>query len=274
MEENNGAVQVKFDVRLVEKVREHPVIYDSKDENYKNRNFKDEIWKSIGQDLGYIGDDCQYRWRVIRDRYVKKKKEMLRKPGVPEDKIVSSWTLFYQVDDFLSPYIVHRHRLTPQYDEMPIYFKEEDSASPQIPVLDEGSTPPYVSFESALDESVDNNDGNGETRPPKLSHYNSDLDVSFIGADGSLRALPSSRKRRAAIGIKDEEIHVKQFLNSGGFSLDEETHFGCIVTSTLKRLEPKQRALAKLKLTELLYKLEFPEESPIQIDTNKSNGNE
>ncbi|KAK6169974.1 hypothetical protein SNE40_018480 [Patella caerulea] len=270
---------IKFDERLVALVRDHPMVYDSKHKEYKNKKMKEEIWKSVGQELGYLGDDCQYRWRVIRDRYVKKKKEMLRRPGVPEETIVSSWKLYYNVDEFLSPYIVHRNRLQPAYyddNNQLIFIKEEDSGSPYV--LDEGSTPPYVAFESVLDDSVD--DVNSESvlgtdqRPPKLSHYNSDIqsDVSdftrvqqngLINLDGTLRQLPNSRKRRAI--QKEDDLRIMSVVsNERQNALDEEAHFGCIVTSTLRRLPPKQRALGKLKLTELLYKLEFPEDSPIE----------
>ena len=44
--------------------------------------------------------------------------------------------------------------------------------------------------------------------------------------------------------------------------LDEETHFGLQVAATIRRFNPRQKALAKLRIEQVLVDVEFPPEFP------------
>ena len=45
-------------------------------------------------------------------------------------------------------------------------------------------------------------------------------------------------------------------------TLDEEDHFAGSVAATLRRLQPRSRAIAKFRIQDILLQLEFPQPEP------------
>ncbi|XP_060861708.1 uncharacterized protein LOC132938721 [Metopolophium dirhodum] len=69
------AFNVMDDEKLIEVVRNYPVIYKLSDKNYKDNCIKDNVWKEISQSIGKNVNDCKTRWRTIRDSYKKNLKK-------------------------------------------------------------------------------------------------------------------------------------------------------------------------------------------------------
>ncbi|XP_014290055.1 uncharacterized protein [Halyomorpha halys] len=59
--------------RLIDEVRKYPVLYDQKNERYRNTEHKDKIWNEIATTLGSPGGprSCKSKWSVIRDHLLK-----------------------------------------------------------------------------------------------------------------------------------------------------------------------------------------------------------
>ncbi|KAL4085181.1 hypothetical protein QTP88_027040 [Uroleucon formosanum] len=55
------------DEKLIECVRNYPVLYTLKDKNYIDNTIKENVWKQISDSLGKTVNDCKMRWSTIRD---------------------------------------------------------------------------------------------------------------------------------------------------------------------------------------------------------------
>lgn len=95
------------EVSLINKVKQHPHLYDFNDHNYKDTSKCIQTWISISKDLGINPDRwnvCKERWRTLRDVYVRNRKSYLM-GGHRRRK--QKWKYFDQMN-FLHPYINHR----------------------------------------------------------------------------------------------------------------------------------------------------------------------
>ena len=85
-------------------------------------------------------------------------------------------------------------------------------------------------------------------------------------ATSIIRQQPAVKKRKVSKGdeIDDmlmrslKDIQERQNKRSGTDTSDGETHFGNHVAATLRRLTPKQQAIAKLQIDQILLNVEFP----------------
>ena len=87
------------------------------------------------------------------------------------------------------------------------------------------------------------------------------------------RSLLKRKRRTVAMDPLEREIvnTLSEFSKSasGMFSpqqptntLDEEDHFAGSVAATLRRLQPRSRAIAKFRIQDILLQLEFPQPEP------------
>ncbi|CAI6345567.1 unnamed protein product [Macrosiphum euphorbiae] len=63
------------DEKLIECVRNYPVLYKLSDKNYKDNSVKENAWKEIAHFVGKNVNDCKTRWRTVRDSYKKNLKK-------------------------------------------------------------------------------------------------------------------------------------------------------------------------------------------------------
>ncbi|XP_045507632.1 uncharacterized protein LOC123703590 [Colias croceus] len=59
----------KFDLKLMQLVKENPVLYDYNCPNYMDFNARTVVWQKIGDELKRPAADCKTRWVHIRDAY-------------------------------------------------------------------------------------------------------------------------------------------------------------------------------------------------------------
>jgi len=105
---NNGTVagipstsRDLWDDILITSVQARPILYDKGIREFKSTAKKEQAWQEISQEVGKPASKCKMRWRIIRDYYVRKKKE--QKPRTPikhywRDSLLS----------FLDQYVNHR----------------------------------------------------------------------------------------------------------------------------------------------------------------------
>ncbi|KAF5277014.1 hypothetical protein FQR65_LT16073 [Abscondita terminalis] len=63
------------DEKLIELVRNYPVLYDLSNAKYMDTNFKNTIWRKIGDEMKTTGTSCKTRWGNIRDNFRKSLKK-------------------------------------------------------------------------------------------------------------------------------------------------------------------------------------------------------
>ncbi|XP_065361308.1 uncharacterized protein LOC135954975 [Calliphora vicina] len=58
-----------MELKIIEFVRENPVLWDKQHSDYKNIKLKDKKWSQISAILGITDRAAKKRWKTIRDRY-------------------------------------------------------------------------------------------------------------------------------------------------------------------------------------------------------------
>ncbi|KAK1124298.1 hypothetical protein K0M31_006670 [Melipona bicolor] len=84
------------DEKLIENVANYPFLYNICDENYKNHELKENVWKEISYELKRTAADCKKRWRNIRDTFMKIKRGNKQGRGSTA-KPKSKWPLLQQL---------------------------------------------------------------------------------------------------------------------------------------------------------------------------------
>ncbi|XP_042367631.1 uncharacterized protein LOC121961642 isoform X3 [Plectropomus leopardus] len=95
-----------FEERLCEEIRRHPHLYDSSLREYKDGQMVLNSWREIAQSLGRDENHCRYKWKYLRDKYVRtKRKQKGRRTDIGLPSIISKL-------DWLSSFIKHREAPT------------------------------------------------------------------------------------------------------------------------------------------------------------------
>lgn len=96
------------ELSLINKVKQHPHLYDFNHKDYKDTQKCVQTWFNIAQELGISPEKwnvCKERWRTLRDVYVRNRKCYLM--GGERAKKKNKWKYFDEMN-FLHPYINHR----------------------------------------------------------------------------------------------------------------------------------------------------------------------
>ncbi|XP_028131789.1 uncharacterized protein LOC114327381 isoform X1 [Diabrotica virgifera virgifera] len=92
--------------RLIEIVRDNPVLYDTNHDNYMRTKLKDEIWEEIGLELNTDGNSVKDQWRKLRDSYREALRRQSSKIGHKSGP-VRLW-LYQKEMEFLIPHMKNR----------------------------------------------------------------------------------------------------------------------------------------------------------------------
>ena len=58
---------------LINLVQQCPALWDKQNSKYKDSNYKDAMWREIGEILHVPKDDAIKKWKSLRDTYVRHK---------------------------------------------------------------------------------------------------------------------------------------------------------------------------------------------------------
>lgn len=81
--------------------------------------------------------------------------------------------------------------------------------------------------------------------------------TSDDASPSSSMAPKPSRKRK--VSNEDETSKIIDLLRNSGKDEDEFFHFGMNLAEKLRKMEPQKAAMAQMKITSLVYELEFLE---------------
>lgn len=85
---------------FVEAVQQHRFLYDRNEPDFKNVAMKEAMWEAIGQQFGVSGNKAMSKWRNMRDKYFKiRKQELLnRRLRTPRfQRPVKMWPFYYMM---------------------------------------------------------------------------------------------------------------------------------------------------------------------------------
>ncbi|XP_028677377.1 transcription factor Adf-1-like [Erpetoichthys calabaricus] len=225
--------------KLITQVQSHPVLYDSKDENYKDNAKKDSAWRAVSTALGLSVEDCQKRWKNLRDTFVRKNKAY--QPGGPDLRWQKQWK-YAEIMSFLLPYVQTRGAMSKFIEDS----KELVEKNITIPLNDvheaegeeesTGSTSDISHSQSRNDDSVQ-----PHIRGRKRKREREDLDEKLI----KFLTSPSQKVPVSSITPKPQSP-TELFLMS--------------LVPTIDALTPRNQVQAKIGILKLLDDLQSSQE--------------
>ncbi|XP_063239160.1 transcription factor Adf-1-like [Bacillus rossius redtenbacheri] len=96
------------DEKLISLVKSCSCLYDRSNADFKDANKRDRVWATISMHMGVSADNCQSRWRMLREKYTREKKSELS--SSPEEIAARPQWLYMEQLAFLEPHIRHRNR--------------------------------------------------------------------------------------------------------------------------------------------------------------------
>lgn len=180
--------ELMWETALINKVKQHPQLYDFNHKDYKESRKCIQTWLSIAQKLGLPGQwkVCKERWRTLRDVYVRNRKSYL--VGGERARRRPRWKFFDQMN-FLHSYINHR-------------AMEAEKSNQDLRKLWLGNDPPSIASDS------DSNDAStvllGSTASPTVSLPNGSKCKRELSEDG-----PEENKRNTKRVCFDEKFSPK-----------------------------------------------------------------
>ncbi|XP_067006757.2 uncharacterized protein [Anabrus simplex] len=95
--------------RLIEVVREYPVLYDTTHEDYVKTKVKDEIWRKIASELNYPkGEAAKEQWRKLRDCHRDALRRQKKKIG--DATAINKLWIYQKQMEFLLPHMASNFR--------------------------------------------------------------------------------------------------------------------------------------------------------------------
>ncbi|CAH1967246.1 unnamed protein product [Acanthoscelides obtectus] len=176
--------------KLIELVRENPVLYDTSHEDYMRTKLKNELWETIARDLNYTsGKDAKEQWRKLRECHREAIRRQQKKNG-QQTTTTKPWTYQKQMD-FLKPYM--KNRLTAG---CPSTSAPDDSQVEEEDVL--SADPPSVQSNFETDQSMD-------TPTSKKAKKSGDPLLRKYIEDGEKRAKSREELRQKLIAQSQQE---------------------------------------------------------------------
>ncbi|XP_025270765.1 uncharacterized protein LOC112639828 [Camponotus floridanus] len=141
----------ELDRRLILMVESNPHLYDKKLPGYKDKVLCNNSWKSIGDQLNISSEDAMRRWKVLRERFSKVRRQKANIPsgsGASSENQEIEWSL-YNTLLFLQPHVQNRKTI----GNLALSASQKNKFSDNI-LVDIDKNPPETQLD-LLDESVE-----------------------------------------------------------------------------------------------------------------------
>ncbi|XP_065332831.1 transcription factor Adf-1-like isoform X1 [Cloeon dipterum] len=235
------------DLKLINMVKEFPDLYDTRRPNYKDTVLKESIWTQIASNIGTPVQDVKTRWRSLRDRFTREKKAaILSNSPDYTGKPFKPWPLVEHMN-FLWSFISHREghgnlrsRKVPSTEYSAI--KNESKGESQ----DENEDSMMYEWVVEDDQLAEDHSRLVETT----------LEEPSPSAEQSTSTRNTTKQRANKYDSGDDQQPLEKRRRSESAE-DEDMLFCKSIVHTLHRLNPKQKAYAKLQILKVLYEAEF-----------------
>ncbi|XP_064087925.1 mediator of RNA polymerase II transcription subunit 15-like [Macrobrachium nipponense] len=102
--------QLDQDEKLIIEVQQYPGLYDQNSYDYRDLRKKEKMWQNVSESLGLHAKECQARWRVLRDKFVREMRKNVnpKRAGSSALQVYQgSWPLMSQLM-FLTSHVKHK----------------------------------------------------------------------------------------------------------------------------------------------------------------------
>ncbi|XP_015930282.1 uncharacterized protein [Parasteatoda tepidariorum] len=176
---NNLNSKQRKDCILINEVKRYSFLYDRNEMNHKRSKYRQAAWEEIGRKLGMEGIDCMNRWKVIRDRYRKEKRDKIRGP---KSARIKRW-LYYDLCTFLDPHLEDVKPFAQELDEV----MNEESIS-----AEEESSQDYQHMKEERDSSAEELQTSFKVSSPSSTNISSATDSAATFSVAGLHGSSSS----------------------------------------------------------------------------------
>ncbi|XP_037964876.2 transcription factor Adf-1 isoform X1 [Plutella xylostella] len=208
---------------LIKEVEKRPILYDKSVSGFNKTKLRDDAWKDVQEALNVTGcsteSECKKRWRSLRDSFIKLQRTHGGRTRWP----------YHQAMRFLLPHVEPGSQKA-QEDPEPITRHKDQPESDSDNEEDRTEVPNLTYNQLPVTYAID---------PRNITQLSEDDEDS----------QPSVKKAR--LNSTEEEV-VCQCNRT-----DPDELFLLSCSSTLKRLNAKQNAVARLKIQQVLYEAEF-----------------
>lgn len=180
---------MNLEEKLIELVKENPILYDKQHKDFKNFIKRDKLWKHISKELGVDEKKTKSRWKTLRDTY---RAEWAKRNKMPSGSNSSkTWKFFHQLS-FLNDGTQPQKTLS-NYEDMSetiLYLSTRDPAEEEVMQIlpdissDDGSSSSLFLERARMQQNVEHGTDTSVTdststtpflkpaivRPPKYSH--------------------------------------------------------------------------------------------------------
>lgn len=66
---------------LIELYRNYTVLWDPQDENFKNKNLKEDAWVEIGRGMDIPGEMCKNKMKILLSGFRREKAKQIKSSG-------------------------------------------------------------------------------------------------------------------------------------------------------------------------------------------------
>ncbi|XP_066975142.1 transcription factor Adf-1-like isoform X2 [Macrobrachium rosenbergii] len=257
--------QLDQDEKLIIEVQQYPGLYDQNSYDYRDLRKKEKMWQNVSESLGLHAKECQARWRVLRDKFVREMRKNVnpKRAGSSALQVYQgSWPLMSQLM-FLTSHVKHK----------PVRPNKREIYS------DTGGT----DEEEELEQSEEEEDLTADMKPDPTSYLLTDAaappppppaEYSTTGPNAKRLKYDavevqkmnssSSPSSSSAFSSSSSEMEIlKMIVNFQSARQEDEENeerlFCLSLVPSLKRLPLEKRSLAKLQIQKILHIMEFPD---------------
>lgn len=263
--------------RLMDDVRQYPCLYDKYCKDYQDKNLKNNAWAALAAKYGVTATDAEKKYKTIRSSYTRYLKRKRNAP--PGTRNADGPTpIAFQNLDWLASHIDHKEtsaRLTPfaktegylseydgeedmyrgSYGEMVRDGTQMNGVS-EVPLSNVGIDRELVHSDRVQSQGEASiSDSAGPTTERSITmYYEKPKNIEEKGETTvSLKPFDSFQQPFVGAALKRKRDH------------DEEDELFCLsLAANLKRLTPRNKAIAKMRFQQALFDLEFPSDQSEQ----------
>ncbi|RZF41332.1 hypothetical protein LSTR_LSTR000046 [Laodelphax striatellus] len=173
-EMNSKMFTIEQDEKLIEIVRNHPMLYDTDRKDYRDMELKMKVWKTISETFGFSPEVCHVRWRTIRDTH---RRNVNRTKSKGKTSFKSKYTK--QIIEFLDS----------TFKDKPLVFADDPDSVVKVELEE-------VDCSESLDSS---NQGEKDERFESFVDDYIELEASSNSPPLSSEAPPAKKKKKKKI---------------------------------------------------------------------------
>ncbi|KAK7085940.1 hypothetical protein SK128_002389 [Halocaridina rubra] len=180
---------------LIPLVRKCPILYDTSDRRYRDREFVAGLWREIAAILNTTDTECKEKWHYLRSNFMKERRRMQEKPS--EQGFFKRWA-YYDEMEFLVPYI------TPRKSSSDFHDIFEDKPSVEAEVLPEHLPTPIKLMAEVPTEGLSQN----ATSPLEAANSSSSCSVAndyseHFSQPENMHSRPKKRLRKCGMATSE-----------------------------------------------------------------------